>query len=576
MRYSLFRRRLIFISAVTFLLAVAISGIIIGSPRLLNNFKDYLQKEIVRYLELEVDVGRITGGLIRPLAFENVRILRKKNGKASAAHFRTNVILSNYRIWDLLIAQAFGYKDLILMVNDGNLYLNLSKPVLSQIRGQVIVEENQVVQFNLKANHGEDKVALVGKIKIEDEIPDVNLTFAYNNIFAEATLGLSGPLRRMKLEGKFSLLEKEEFSFESLVSVGQDEVKFENFNFNQFYLAQGIYNLKEREFDATVLPFDKEEKKLSINFDLSDEVVVDEVKMRPCLLTLNFDHFNLLNHDVISLVEIRGGLFDTEDESKRLAIDLVTYGTVIDHRAASEVEIFCNCEDSILKISSGKIGSQYFITGSIDFNQQPPQISAVCQLANKDLSDLLALSNNGNGSVEEFYFSGALAGKICVEGSLLNPVVDVALEAEKGYFSRVNFEKAHINLNGNYPVLTFHDSRVYRKEGGFFILAGKIDLKRVGTPFVFDDIQFLSDEKTIILDGWDISRGIEESELSLKKSVSEDLTIGLRTFTDDQKQDLVRENDAVEVEYKLQGNRSLLMRFEKDDEVFGLKHGIKF
>ena len=41
-------------------------------------------------------------------------------------------------------------------------------------------------------------------------------------------------------------------------------------------------------------------------------------------------------------------------------------------------------------------------------------------------------------------------------------------------------------------------------------------------------------------------------------------------------QDLSNESDALELEYKLRGNRSLFMRLEKDEELFGVRHKLKF
>jgi hypothetical protein len=277
----------------------------------------------------------------------------------------------------------------------------------------------------------------------------------------------------------------------------------------------------------------------------------------------------------VSLLEAKGKLFDYQDKKGRLAIELLTYGTIIDHHPAEELEIFCNYEDNVLDIVSARVGSQSSASGTIDFNKRPPEIKLLWNVEKINFTDLLAASDEEN-TTQGSYLEGGLSGKIYIENSLFDPFIKIALEGEKGNFWGVKFERANINLKGNYPILAFHDSRVYREEGGFFILDGKIDLREIGKQTFFDDIKILSDEKTIVLDGWDIARGVEQSEITLKKAVSEDLKVGFKTFINDKMQDLSNESDALELEYKLQGNRSLFMRFEKDEELFGVRHKLKF
>lgn len=645
MRYILLKRRRQGVIFIFLLLAVLVSTLVVMWPYILDDFKLYARKEIARNFNVEVEVGEIRGGLISPLTFENLRVTKKK-GAEDFISFRAKTSLEHYRIWDLLLARIYGYRQLALVFSDGELYVTSQQPLLCKIDGRLEIDENQTASVNLIANHNSDKILLSGKIKIKKgfESPDMNLKVSYIkqparldalrvNFFdylqiAQADIFLVGQLEKLEAKGSLFLHGLERIDFRTNLSIAEEEIRIENGEINDDYTVEGMYNIKENKLSGQFSYLENKEKYLAMDLSLpsvspslvetgqsetdglanksvSDEkIVLEQVgetketnagklglarNPQEFALNLKFNHFKLFGTDIMSFVEIQGVLFAGDREVnvtssvtdrvfndtglEKISFKLLTYGTIIDSRPASELGISCNYEDGILNIGSIQLGDEHFTYGTVDFRRQPPELKLTWQVTNMDLNELLVLSDEKSANAR---LSGKLDGKMQLEGSLFNPFVKISLKSKQGNFLNMAFASANVNLEGNYPVLAFHDSRIYREEGGFFIIDGKIDLRNIHTIGLFDNVKILSDEKTIVMDGWDISRGAEQCEVNLKKAVSEDLRVGFKAFINNQPQTLSDEANSLELEYKLQENRALLMRFEKEGEFLGVKQGAKF
>lgn len=627
MRYILLKRRRLWVIFIFLLLALSVSALMVSWPHLLNDFKLYARKEIAKNFNVEVDIGEVTGGLISPLTFENLCVTKKKNAQ-NFISFKAKTSLPDYRMWDLFLAQIYGYRQFALIFSSGELYVNSEEPLLSGIEGKLEINKNRTILVNLIARHNSDKILLAGEIKNGLVAPDMNLKVAYIKQLARLDVSLMGVLEKLSLCGSLFLPEGKKVDFKTNLSVEEKEIRMEDVEIDNYYAAEGIYKIKENNFSGRLSYLENRENYLAVDFNLpallsslneetdketavveressseeklflketnevkekSAETNAENLSAKPFSLKLQFNHFNLFGRDVMSFVEIQGALF-VDEKAQRLAptlktadfmgekggkisFKLLTYGTIIDHRPASELEISCNYEDGILDIGSIQLGKEHFTYGAVDFNHKPPQLNLTWQVTDMDLTNLLVLSDDKSGSAR---LAGKLDGKIQLEGSLFNPFVKIALKSKEGKFLSMDFASANVNINGNYPMLAFHDSRIYREEGGFFIIDGKIDLRNMHTLGLFDNVKILTDEKTIVLDGWDISRGAEQAELNLKKAVSEDLKVGFKAFINNQTPALSDEANSLELEYKLQENRALLMRFEKEGEFLGVKQGAKF
>lgn len=573
MKAILLKNRLKLFIFLTLLAVLAGSFLSMASPYLLAEFKSYIQKKTSENFKVDLEIGEISGGFIRPLEFKNVRLLKKDGGRVKFS-FEVNILFANYRIWDLAIAQFFGYKQLVIIISRGGLCLNSQEAVFSQINGQVILDGEDLERINLIAKCKTDTVTLSGQVKKEAQSFRLDLRLTFINKFIQANFHADGFLDELKLKGRVSLSNANEIKLQSLALIKPQTVEFKNVDINCGCFGEIVYNFKEGWLSAKFFSPEEKEKFFTVDLNLADQGYFDTENFNNFLLKLNFNHFNISGCDIVSFIEAKGRLGRDEGQKRRFIAEIMSYGSILNHYPADELEIFCDYEEGVLHIVSAQLGEEHLCSGNIDFRSQSPEIDLVWHINQMAISDFVSFFNKDSDT--DLPFRGSLDGQICLQGSLFEPLIKAALKSKQGNFFNIAFESANVNLDGKFPVLIFHDSRIYREGGGFFVLDGKLDLKKIGEYSFWQGFKILSDEKTVVLDGWDISRGADRSEINLKKAVSDDLKVGFKAFVNDRVKNNPEDAEAFEVEYKLQDNRSLLMRLDKKDEFFGVEQKVEF
>jgi hypothetical protein len=161
-----------------------------------------------------------------------------------------------------------------------------------------------------------------------------------------------------------------------------------------------------------------------------------------------------------------------------------------------------------------------------------------------------------------------LSGEIFIEGPLDDLKTKAAFNVKEGRLGTVDYNDMVINLEGEGPIFTVHDSRIIRKDS-FLTIDGTTDIRHFGKDTFLENITISTDEKTIIWEGWDISRSLG-NELKFSRDLNKSLNVGFKTQIPDERvyrpQDLQRE---IAVEYKLREQEDEAVQFKaKDDEEF--------
>jgi hypothetical protein len=175
----------------------------------------------------------------------------------------------------------------------------------------------------------------------------------------------------------------------------------------------------------------------------------------------------------------------------------------------------------------------------------------------------------------DFNFSAVADCKIEIKGNLPNPYVKIHFTTGPGYFKDIDFESIRVTIDGEYPLLYYRDSRINRKVG-YLVVEGRFDLRKLGNGALFEDMVIKSDKETIIWEGWDITKKKMEDEVTLRKSVSDDVSVWYKSYLKDETKSEGDSKDTIEVEYEILNNKSLKMRLNKEEEFFGLENKIKF
>lgn len=476
MRHTHVRRR--FRAMLVLLLVITISLFFESSiEAFAPEFKNLAQIKLGDMFEkkLDISIGAIDGGIIRPFTFRNVAIL-KKGADASNQLLDIKAIVSNYRIWDFFFSKI------------------LSKA------------PNIAVDFSTKNKE------LTGFITVRGSIENVRIG-GYIRLFEGEKIEVRGRIRN----GLARFLLRPHTGF----------LKIE-YNF----AADGISLIKITAKHIKIREFD----------------IIGEAAIR------NIAVNNTVNEGGVS--------FEGDIETKNL---ILNYKPFFDIKASYRIS------KGFLEISNFDIGKLCTINGKFGL-KEPHLIDAVAVTDNVNLNQALSMFNPRYAS----FLGGTMNSKWEFKGPAANIRSDIHLEVKKGSIAEMNFEFLNATLKGDGSMVRIEDSRIMR-EGGYLVLAGEMDMRKVGKDSLFENIKIADGEKTIMWDGWDTAKWQDVRELRMTKKVIGDFNVGFKKFINDEKVDeSLWDKDQVELEYNLHSNDSLKLRFEDNASFVGLEHKDRF
>ena len=205
--------------------------------------------------------------------------------------------------------------------------------------------------------------------------------------------------------------------------------------------------------------------------------------------------------------------------------------------------------------------------------REPFNINATLTVNNLSLSWLaLTLGLKDASSI----LSGTTNAKCDFRGPLANLRSNIQIEIKKGTIATLDFEYLSAHLKGDGPMIRIEDSRITR-ESGSFVLAGEMDLRKMGKGTMFGNIRLVGDDKAINWDGWDTSKVQDIREVTMKKRITDDIDLDFKKFTSEGAVDeRLKYGDEIQLEYKLHPNDSLKVMVGQDKEFLGIEHKNKF
>lgn len=239
---------------------------------------------------------------------------------------------------------------------------------------------------------------------------------------------------------------------------------------------------------------------------------------------------------------------------------------------------FLNLKTSYV-IADGKIEISDFSLSDIfrghgTFGLKAPfDMDAVITINNMSSTWLaLALGAKDASSI----ISGTFNVKCELKGPANNIRSNVTIDAKKGTIGPMSFEYLSAHLKGDGPIMRIEDSRITR-ESGAFVIAGEMDLSKIGRGSMFEKLQLVGDEKAINWDGWNSTSSLGTSETTMTKQISDEIGIDFKKFTsEDAVDERLKSGDEVQLEYKLHPNDSLKVSLGQDKDFMGIEHKNKF
>lgn len=476
MRHTRARRR--FKATLVLLLVIAISLFFESSiEAFAPEFKNLAEIKIGDIFEkkLDISIGAIDGGIIRPFTFRNVAIL-KKGAKASNQLLDIKAVVSNYRIWDFFFS------------------------------------------------------------KILAKTPHVAIDFSTKNKEVSGFITVKGNVKKVLINGYVRLFDGEKIEIKGGIKNGVA----------RFLLSPNTGFLK-------------------IEYNFAADGVA--------LIKITAKHIKIREFDVIGEAVIRNVVVNNavDDHGISLEGDIEAKNLILNYKPFFDIKASYRISKGFLEVSNFDIGRFCCINGKFGL-KEPYLIDAVAVTDNVNLNQALCIFNPRYTS----FLGGTMNSKWEFKGPAANIRSKVHLEVRKGAISEMNFDFLNATLKGDGPMVRIEDSRIMR-ESGYLILAGEMDMRKVGKDSLFENIKITDGEKAIMWDSWDTAKWQDVREFRMTKKVIGDFNVGFKKFINDEKIDeSLRDKDQFELEYNLHPNDSLKLRFVDNASFVGLEHKDKF
>ena len=426
--------------------------------------------------KIDISIGNINGGIIRPFVLRNVKI-RLTGGKASSPQaFEVGRLVSNYRIWDFIFS------------------------------------------------------------KLSAKTPKIAIDFSTKNKEISGSVKIKGGIEDAAVEGYLILFNGEEIDIKGRLKNGMAR-----FILNS---EQGLARI-ETNFASTGM--------LLVN------IAVHHFK---------FHTFDISGEAVVKNAAVKNTI---DDKNNSVEGEVEIKNLILNYKPFLNVKASYRVAKDTLEISNLDLGQIFYINGKFGL-KEPYLMDATAVTDNVNLSQILSIFN----PKYTVFLTGTMNSKWEFKGALRKLKSKVHLEVKKGLIGGMNFDYLSADLKGDGPMVRIEDSRITRPSG-YFVIAGDMDMRKIGKDIFFKDLKITDGEKTIVWDNWDTAKWQDVREFRMKKNVIGDFNVGFKKFVNDDKVDeSLRERDQYELEYSLHPNDSLKVRFGDNKNFFGLEHKDKF
>ncbi len=298
-----------------------------------------------------------------------------------------------------------------------------------------------------------------------------------------------------------------------------------------------------------------------------------EMKLKiPYQGRLCLDHVEFLGLPIIGEIEFKAG-----DDPKK-GVFSATH-LLINYYPATLFSGQYEIRNERLFLSPLEVENFYTLSGSIGL-KPPYELDLNIQMKPTPVQQLFFVSELANSGV----ISGTVKGDVSLQGPWDRVNIKGSIEAENGHLGKnqnLRFSYLFFHLEGNWPLLTVTDARLYREEG-MLLATGQVDLSQLGKGNPIEKIKLYSDKETLFWKGWDIQtkRRSENEEKTFRvgKSINRGMRLSFKGFIDDEieMQKAGADLKELELEYRFRGNKSIKMQIKGNEEFLGLENRVKF
>ncbi len=301
------------------------------------------------------------------------------------------------------------------------------------------------------------------------------------------------------------------------------------------------------------------DKAVSLNLCLSDnkklvsELKIDKLDIKGALLSGDL----ILKAKVLKDNGLTGKLY-----SRNMTLD---------SRILPDLKIFFKLTKDELKVYSLNFGKSYSLKGTLGL-KEPFEANMCFEIVRANLRDIAVITNAKRPGV----VTGIMNGLFNIKGPLNSLESSGFIGGRSGKIGPIWYDSADIRIHGAGPIINIVDSRIKQAQA-VFTMEGYIDLRNIAGSNIMNYIKLKSDMKTIVWDGWDITREGPDS-LKMIKDISDKVSVGFQTSARGElKPYQKRENpEEMSLEYRLENGQIVQMKLKDNEEFLGVEHKTKF
>lgn len=175
-------------------------------------------------------------------------------------------------------------------------------------------------------------------------------------------------------------------------------------------------------------------------------------------------------------------------------------------------------------------------------------------------------------------FTGQVSGKVELTGDIERIKSKGHLTVEQGTISEIHFEKMDLIFSGIGKEIDIEDSSISQEKGKVLIMRGKLLLGGGESP-----MEIKPSPTGFVWEGWNIEKDVAQMEFNMGRNISKNWYLSFSTPVDNiHKFPLISQpprpdtSEKAELQYRLDDERRLKLRWKDKEEFIGLEHRFRF
>lgn len=342
--------------------------------------------------------------------------------------------------------------------------LNISKelPVsLEKMKGRITLEDTSLTVGPVTAVSNGWNLTLMGQAEDIRELNKLKTNLLVGRDETLFGLQVSADLVEESMSGAVQLPTATVIPFNGRVIRSAESVLFRDIKMESGYEGEGALDFSNGDYS---FDFKKDLQRIRLDSNLSGE----ELNMR-----LDFNHMKAFNMDIVTATRIHFHPVEAElaSEPWRLQGQIFTDYFILEHEPLHDLRGHFYLAPSGIQDLNVSWGKAFKLDGDILFRKKKPEADLNLRVHQFQLEEMEELASKPLPK----NLSGALEGKLKIDGWLEKPDVFGQFTLKSGMIGRLEFDRAIIQFRGFPPYLAMTDSRIFRGRTKLY-LKGALDL----------------------------------------------------------------------------------------------------